>query len=83
MAPCRHTVPEYEIVRNHTLRVYRSEEHLPREKQLAWKIAAVASDPVAVEDDVTEMIINRIIDNASVAVAAGSERARHGHMSSP
>ena len=74
MAPCRHTVPEYEIVRNHTLRVYRSEEHLPREKQLAWKIAAVASDPVAVEDDVTEMIINRIIDNASVAVAALNRR---------
>ena len=68
------TVPEYDIVRNHTLRVYRSEEHLPREEQLAWKIAAVASDPVDVEDDVAEMIVNRIIDNASVAVAALNRR---------
>lgn len=55
---------------NHTVRVYRSEENLPRQDQLAHKIAEVAVDPVEVEPDVTEMIINRIIDNASVAVAS-------------
>ena len=55
---------------NHTVRVYRSEENLPRQDQLAHKIAEVAVDPVAVEQDVTEMVINRIIDNASVAVAS-------------
>ncbi|WP_312181027.1 MmgE/PrpD family protein [Arthrobacter sp.] len=54
----------------HNVRVYRSEENLPREDQLAWKIAAVAADPVAVADDVADMVINRIIDNASVAVAS-------------
>ena len=54
----------------HNVRVYRSEENLPREDQLAWKIAAVAADPVAVTDDVADMVINRVIDNASVAVAS-------------
>lgn len=33
-------------------------------------MAEVATDPVAVPADVTDMIINRIIDNASVAIAA-------------
>ncbi len=55
---------------NHHVRVYKSEEDLPREKQLAWTIAEVAADPVEVEADVIDMIINRIIDNASVAAAS-------------
>jgi 2-methylcitrate dehydratase len=55
---------------NHHVRVYKSEEDLPREQQLAWKIAEVAADPVEVEADVVDMIINRIIDNASVAAAS-------------
>ena len=52
------------------VRVYASDENLPREQQLAWKIAEVAADPVAVTDEVTDMIINRIIDNAAVATAS-------------
>ncbi len=55
---------------DHTVRVYRSEQNLPRQDQLAWKIAEVATDPVAVAPEVTEMVINRIIDNAAVAVAS-------------
>lgn len=58
------------MVKEHHVCVYRSEEKLPREEQLAHKIAVVAADPVAVADDVTAMVINRIIDNASVAVAS-------------
>lgn len=54
---------------NH-VRVYKSEEELPRSDQLAWKIAEVAADPVEVEPDVVNMIINRIIDNAAVAAAS-------------
>lgn len=54
----------------HHVRVYKSAEVLPREQQLAWKIAEVAADPVEVTPEVTEMIINRIIDNASVAAAS-------------
>ncbi len=55
---------------NHTVTVYPSEKPLAKENQLAWKIAAVAADPVAVSDAVTDMVINRIIDNASVAIAS-------------
>ncbi len=54
----------------HDVTVHPEADRLPREAQLAWKIAAVAADPVAVEAEVTEMIINRIIDNAAVAVAS-------------
>lgn len=55
---------------SHHVRVYRSEEPLPREEQLAWKIAEVATDAVEVEADVVDMIINRVIDNAAVAAAS-------------
>ncbi len=53
-----------------TVRVYKSEEYLPREDQLAYKIAEVAADPVEVTREVTHMVINRIVDNASVAIAS-------------
>ena len=58
----------------HDVRVYPSKANLPREDQLAWKIAGVAADRVAVPRETTEMIINRIIDNASVAIAAINRR---------
>ena len=61
-------------MKNHIVKVYPSKQELKREDQLAWKIAAVASDPVGVDDDVTDMIINRIIDNASVAIASLNRR---------
>jgi 2-methylcitrate dehydratase len=54
----------------HDVKVHPSKAHLPRESQLAWKIAAVATDPVAVPQDTTDMIINRIIDNAATALGA-------------
>ncbi|KZD04119.1 MmgE/PrpD family protein [Oceanibaculum pacificum] len=58
----------------HEVRTYKSAEHLAREDQLAWKIAEVAADPVAVEAEVAEMIINRVIDNAAVAAASVARR---------
>jgi len=58
----------------HPVKVYPSKALLPREQQLAWKIAGVAVDPVPVEDAVAEMIINRVIDNAAVAIAAINRR---------
>ena len=54
----------------HKVRTYKSTELLPREQQLAWKLAEVAADPVPVMPEVTEMIGNRIIDNAAVAAAS-------------
>lgn len=54
----------------HNVKVYPSKVTLPRENQLAWKMAAVATDPVALLPEVIDMIGNRMIDNASVALAA-------------
>ncbi len=54
----------------HQVRVYSSQENLARADQLAYKIAQVASDDVAVTPEVEQMVINRIIDNAAVAIAS-------------
>lgn len=61
-------------MKSHEVRTYKSAEKLLREDQLAWKIAAVAADDVALDADVVEMIGNRIIDNASVAAASLARR---------
>jgi 2-methylcitrate dehydratase len=58
----------------HSVRVHPEKDRLAKAEQLAWKIATVAADPVAVDADVVEMIINRLIDNASVAMAAINRR---------
>jgi 2-methylcitrate dehydratase len=57
-------------MKEYPVRTYKSSEELPREQQLAWRIAEVAADPVEVDAEVTEMIVNRVIDNAAVAVAS-------------
>ncbi|MGW1737915.1 2-methylcitrate dehydratase PrpD [Nocardia sp. NPDC001965] len=57
-------------MKNHLVRTHRSAEHFPREEHLAWRIAEVATDPVAVTPETEEMIVNRIIDNAAVAAAS-------------
>jgi 2-methylcitrate dehydratase len=60
---------------DHDVRVSPSKAGLKREDQLAWKFAAVAADKVAVTKDVAAMIVNRVIDNASVAVASTNRHA--------
>lgn len=57
-------------MKKHIVRVYPSKEKIEKKDQLAWKMAEVATDPTPIKDDVIDMIINRIIDNASVAVAS-------------
>ena len=54
----------------HTIKVYPSKFRLSKRKQLAWKIAEIASDNAKLNKDSVEMVINRIIDNASVAIAS-------------
>lgn len=61
-------------MRKHPVRVYPSKEKLPRENQLAWKMAEVATDKTEIKPEVVDMVINRIIDNASVAIAAANRR---------
>ena len=57
-------------MRSYEIRTYKSSENLPKEKQLAWLLAEMATDPVEVDSEVAQMVSNRIIDNASVAVAS-------------
>jgi len=59
----------------HKVKVYPSKINLPRKKQLAWKIAEVASDNAKLNKNAVEMVINRIIDNASVAIASLNRKA--------
>ncbi len=54
----------------HSVRVHSERDKLPKEHQLAYKIASVASDDVAVGEAVTDMVINRIIDSVAVATVA-------------
>jgi len=54
----------------HHVTVHPSKAALPKSDQLAWKIAAVASASAAVDPAAGEMVINRLIDNAAVALAA-------------
>ena len=54
----------------HTVKVYPSKIKLPKKNQLAWKIAEIASDNAKLNKNSVEMVINRIIDNTSVAIAS-------------
>ena len=55
---------------SHIVKVYPSKINLPKKKQLAWKIAEISSDNAKLNKNSVEMVINRIIDNASVAIAS-------------
>jgi 2-methylcitrate dehydratase len=55
---------------SHKLKVYPSKVPPPKSEQLAWKIAEVANGVSPPDAEVTDMVINRIIDNAGVALAA-------------
>ena len=54
----------------HKVKVYPSSSQLTREEQLAWKIARVSADKVPVQPEVTDAIIDRLMDDAAVAIAA-------------
>ncbi|MDP6702073.1 MAG: MmgE/PrpD family protein, partial [Candidatus Latescibacteria bacterium] len=55
---------------NHLVKTHADGAVLPREEQLAWKIAQMAAANTQADPDVLEMIGNRLIDNAAVAIAA-------------
>ena len=57
-------------MRNIIVKVHPSKANLKKKDQLAYKIAEIASDKAKINKDAVEMVINRIIDNASVAIAS-------------
>ena len=54
----------------HIVKVYPSKIELSKKNQLAWKLAEISSDNAKLNKKSIEMVINRIIDNASVAIAS-------------
>src|SRR5207247_24798 len=54
----------------HRVQAVPSKTPLPKTGQLAWKLAAVATDHTPLLPEVAGMIVNRVIDNAAVAIAA-------------
>ena len=52
------------------VKVHPSKANLKKKDQLAWKIAEIASDKSKIDNQAVEMVINRLIDNASVAIAS-------------
>jgi 2-methylcitrate dehydratase len=77
-------------MKTHSVRAHRSAEHLPRQGQLAWRIAEVAADPVPLEAAVVDAVIDRVVDNAGVAAAslrrapvASARRQAMAHPYSP
>lgn len=61
-------------MKQHKVKVFPSKVELKKKDQLAYKIAEVASDDSPLNDQAVEMVINRIIDNASVAIASFSRQ---------
>jgi 2-methylcitrate dehydratase len=61
-------------MRDIKVRVHPSSANLKKEDQLAWQIAEIATDKSKPSGDAIEMVINRIIDNASVAIASFSRK---------
>ena len=61
-------------MRNIKVRVHKSSAKLKKKDQLAWKIAEIASDKAPLNENAIDMVINRIIDNTSVAVASLSRK---------
>ena len=57
-------------MKEHEVRVHRSDAVFPREAELAWQLARVATEDVPVEADVAEMVVNRVLDNAAVSAAS-------------
>jgi len=56
------------------IRVWAEKERLPKEKQLAWGLAELALGNRKTDSVASEMVGNRIIDNAAVAIAAIQRR---------
>ena len=62
-------------MQSHLVKVHPEKDLLKKEEQLAWKMAQLAEHRVELDSNAVEMVINRIIDNAAVAVASWNRSA--------
>ena len=63
-------VLNFPYIIRHLIKVYPSKIKINKKNQLACKIADIASDNAKLDNHAIDMVINRIIDNASVAIAS-------------
>ena len=65
----------------HTVQTHPDGAVLPREEQLAWKIACMAADEAPFDPQALDMAANRLVDNAAVALAAiNRDPVRHARL---
>lgn len=57
-------------MKSYEVKVYPSKEELPKKDQLASRLAELAVQRPEVDPEARDMVINRFIDNAAVAIAA-------------
>ncbi len=67
--------PMDQALQTRSYRAVKAGEKLPKEDQLAWHIAEMAAGDWDADSDVDDMLGNRIIDNAGVAIAALDRKA--------
>ena len=62
-------------MKKYSIKIQKPGEVSNKDEQLAWRIASMASQDWSLTNSITEMVGNRIIDNAGVAVAAINREA--------
>ena len=62
-------------MKSYPIKIQQPGQKLDKEEQLAWRIASMASQDWNLTNAISEMVGNRIIDNAGVAVAAINREA--------
>ena len=62
-------------MKKYSIKVQQPGEDSKKDEQLAWRIASMASQDWDLVNEINEMVGNRIIDNAGVAVAAINREA--------
>ena len=62
-------------MKKYSIKVQQPGEVSKKDEQLAWRIASMASQDWGLVNEISEMVGNRIIDNAGVAVAAINREA--------
>lgn len=55
-------------MKRHLVSVGRPDREVPREQQLCYAIARIATDPIAIDADVVEMVACRVLDSIGVSV---------------
>ena len=62
-------------MKRYPIKIQQPGQKLNKEEQLAWRIASMASQEWDLTNAISEMVGNRIIDNAGVAIAALNREA--------